>query len=245
MRIRDIVNDVNHDDDGDDDSMILIRSRTSSRKDILQSTLTRLTPFFCSSSTVLVVLLHHGQLSIDHFRGCCQLGSSRTSHPTSRTLDVGSGEFRRRINNFTISVTLSNNDYVPFSLLQFSPSLLHQLTSSSNSDSSSPSSSSSANHHDPIILSRLQAEVTRLRNEESQILSSISSALEKENLDREKPSNKDSPNPPSSLNSVVLSRDLEEVRDKVERMMNKSQQYTAGEESQVKSNRESLVQCYL
>jgi altered-inheritance-of-mitochondria protein 13 len=116
---------------------------------------------------------------------------------------------------------------------------LTQLTSSS----SESSSSSSSNHHDPVILSRLQAEVQKLRSEEQQILSSISSALEKENLD--KSTGKDGEK--KSLNSVVLSRDLEVVREKVERMMGKRAGALGqkGESSEVEEGRKGLVQCYL
>jgi hypothetical protein len=71
--------------------------------------------------------------------------------------------------------------------------------------------------------------------------------LEKENLDKENKGSSPGGNSPRSLNSVVLSRDLEEVREKVERMVKKSQQHTAdgAQGSEVKGGRESLVQCYL
>ena len=126
----------------------------------------------------------------------------------------------------------------PSTSVQFAPSLLTQLTSSS----SEPTSSSS-NHHDPVILSRLQAEVQKLRSEEAQILSSISSALEKENLDRSTGKDGEA----KSLNSVVLSRDLEVVREKVERMMGKRAGALGqkGESSEVEEGRRGLVQCYL
>ena len=122
---------------------------------------------------------------------------------------------------------------------QFAPSLLTQLTSSSSDQTNA---SSSSNHHDPVILSRLQAEVSKLRSEEAQILKSISSALEKENLDRDRGSTENSQ---GSLNSVTLSRDLEDVREKVERMMGKRAGHVGAESSEVETGRASLVQCYL
>lgn len=126
-------------------------------------------------------------------------------------------------------------------VIQFAPSLLTQLTSSSSENSNS--SSSSSNHHDPVILSRLQAEVQKLRSEEQQILNSISSALEKENLDKSRGEDGNG----KSLNSVVLSRDLEVVREKVERMMGKRAGALGqkGESSEVEEGRKGLVQCYL
>ena len=67
--------------------------------------------------------------------------------------------------------------------------------------------------------------------------------MEKENLD--KSTGKDGEK--KSLNSVVLSRDLEVVREKVERMMGKRAGALGqkGESSEVEEGRKGLVQCYL
>jgi len=89
-------------------------------------------------------------------------------------------------------------------ILQFSPTLINRLSnpSSKSDDKSKPSST------DEIVRRRLAAESEHLRTQEAEILRDISSALEKENLDKEKP----------GMSSEVLGRDIEEVREKIERM---------------------------
>jgi len=89
-------------------------------------------------------------------------------------------------------------------ILQFSPTLINRLAnpSSKSDDKSKPSST------DEIVRRRLAAESEHLRTQEAEILRDISSALEKENLDKEKP----------GMSSEVLGRDIEEVREKIERM---------------------------
>ncbi len=86
-------------------------------------------------------------------------------------------------------------------------------------------------------MQRLQAETARLRHEESQILSTISSALEKENLDAEKP----------GMSSELLGRDIDEIKEKVERMAGRRKDILEGVEgkTEIKTGREALVQCYL
>jgi altered-inheritance-of-mitochondria protein 13 len=88
--------------------------------------------------------------------------------------------------------------------LQFSPTLINRLSSpsSKSDDSSKPSS------NDDIVRRRLATESAHLRTQEAEILQAISSALEKENLDKEKP----------GMSSEVLGRDIEEVREKIERI---------------------------
>ncbi|KAK4687928.1 MICOS complex subunit MIC19, partial [Tremellales sp. Uapishka_1] len=113
----------------------------------------------------------------------------------------------------------------PSTSVQFSPSLLDRLSSPST-----PSKPSSSN--DDIIRKRLAAESAHLRSEEAAILSSISAALEKENLDKEKP----------GMSSEVLGRDIEEVREKVERMT-RARKEKEGEG--VRSSKSSVVKCYL
>ncbi len=86
-------------------------------------------------------------------------------------------------------------------------------------------------------MSRLQAETERLRHDEAQILASISAALEKENLDKEKP----------GMSSEILSRDIEEIREKIERMGGKRKEVLGGEgeKAEVKKARDEVVKCYL
>lgn len=88
---------------------------------------------------------------------------------------------------------------------QFSPTLINRL---SNPSSKSKSDDSKPQSNDEIIRRRLAAESEHLRTQEAEILRDISSALEKENLDKEKP----------GMSSEVLGRDIEEIREKIERM---------------------------
>lgn len=68
-------------------------------------------------------------------------------------------------------------------------------------------------------------------------MASISSALEKENLDKEKP----------GMSSEILSRDIEEIRSKVDRLENKRKNVLEGEgeRAELRKSRDSVVQCYL
>ncbi|GMK55542.1 hypothetical protein CspeluHIS016_0205980 [Cutaneotrichosporon spelunceum] len=82
--------------------------------------------------------------------------------------------------------------------VEFAPSLLQRLMTPR---SAAPST-------DDLVRERLAAESAALRQKEAEILGSISAALEKENLDREKP----------GMSSEVLGHDIEAVREKIERM---------------------------
>ncbi|KIR62437.1 hypothetical protein I314_03379, partial [Cryptococcus bacillisporus CA1873] len=106
----------------------------------------------------------------------------------------------------------------------FSPALISRL--SSPHDPAPPTSST-----DDIVRRRLAAESAHLRSQEAEILHSISAALEKENLDREKP----------GMSSQVLGRDIDEIREKVERIKEKKNNESEG----VKLARQSVEQCYL
>ncbi|KAJ9114472.1 hypothetical protein QFC20_001345 [Naganishia adeliensis] len=120
--------------------------------------------------------------------------------------------------------------------VQFAPSLISQLASSSSSSTSSEEPSART-HHDSAIMARLQAETERLRTEEASIMAKISSALEKENLDKEKP----------GMSSELLSRDMEEVREKLEKLGRKRKEVfeEQGEKKEVRKQRDAVVQCYL
>lgn len=117
---------------------------------------------------------------------------------------------------------------------QFAPSLISQLSSSTANSSDEPIART---HHDSAIMARLQAETERLRHEESEIMAKISSALEKENLDKEKP----------GMSSELLSRDMEEVKDKLEKLGKKRKEVfeEEGEKAEVRKQRDAVVQCYL
>lgn len=77
---------------------------------------------------------------------------------------------------------------------------------------------------------RLASESAALRAKEAEILSSISAALEKENLDKDK-----------GLSSEVLGRDIEEVRDKVARM---AAERGARESAEMLKAKDEVVACY-
>lgn len=68
-------------------------------------------------------------------------------------------------------------------------------------------------------------------------MAKISSALEKENLDKEKP----------GMSSELLSRDMEEVREKLEKLGRKRKEVfeEQGEKKEVRKQRDAVVQCYL
>lgn len=78
---------------------------------------------------------------------------------------------------------------------------------------------------------KLASESANLRQKEAEILSSISSALEKENLDREKP----------GMSSEALGRDIEEVREKVERITNDRKNR---ENPDLAKAKDAVVVCY-
>jgi altered-inheritance-of-mitochondria protein 13 len=86
-------------------------------------------------------------------------------------------------------------------------------------------------------MARLHAETERLRHEEASIMAKISTALEKENLDKDKP----------GLNSELLGRDMDEVRDKLEKLGRKRREVfdEDGEKAEVRKQRDQVVQCYL
>ena len=101
----------------------------------------------------------------------------------------------------------------------------------SNPSSKSKSDDSKPQSNDEIIRKRLAAESEHLRTQEAEILKDISSALEKENLDKEKP----------GMSSEVLGRDIEEIREKIERMK-KDRMGQVGKG--VQSAQEGVRKCY-
>lgn len=111
---------------------------------------------------------------------------------------------------------------------QFSPSLVSRLSSPAPDADAGKKPASST---DEIVRRRLAAEAEHIRAQEAEILNKISAALEKENLDKEKP----------GMSSEVLGRDIEEVREKVERMK-KERESKEGEG--VRRARQGVVECY-
>lgn len=112
---------------------------------------------------------------------------------------------------------------------QFSPTLINRLSSPASSSSSGTEDKPSST--DEIVRRRLAAESAHLRTQEAEILQAISAALEKENLDKEKP----------GMSSEVLGRDIEEVREKIERMK-RDRLGNAGQG--VQSAKEGVRKCY-
>lgn len=97
----------------------------------------------------------------------------------------------------------------------------------------SPSTpSSAADSTDELVRRRLAQESAALRSKEAEILGSISAALEKENLDKEKP----------GMSSEVLGRDIDEVREKVERMTVLRE---TRETAALRAAKEGVVACYM
>lgn len=107
--------------------------------------------------------------------------------------------------------------------MQFAPSLISRLATPA-------SPSAPATGTDELVRRRLAAESAALRTKEAEILSSISSALEKENLDKDK-----------GLSSEVLGRDIEEVREKVTRM---AAERASKESPELVAAKEGVVACY-
>ncbi|BEI92927.1 uncharacterized protein CcaverHIS019_0505550 [Cutaneotrichosporon cavernicola] len=105
--------------------------------------------------------------------------------------------------------------------VEFSPSLLQRLMAPR---AAAPST-------DDLVRQRLAAESAALRQKEAEILGSISAALEKENLDRDKP----------GTSSEVLGNDIEAVREKIARM---AQDKKNLETPELAAARAGVVACY-
>lgn len=80
-----------------------------------------------------------------------------------------------------------------------------------------------------------------MREEEEQVREQIESALERENLDREKALAASDDEESGASSSAILQGDIEQLRQKVERYQHRSQLEDLKE---VKSAQETLVQCY-
>ncbi|WWC91635.1 uncharacterized protein L201_006581 [Kwoniella dendrophila CBS 6074] len=117
----------------------------------------------------------------------------------------------------------------PGTSVQFSPSLISRLSSPASNESSTSNNSNSA---DEIVRRRLQVESENLRSQEKEILEKISNELEKENLNKEKP----------GMSSEVLSKDIEQIREKIERL---KKHKIDNESKGVKAARDQVEQCYL
>jgi len=121
--------------------------------------------------------------------------------------------------------------------IQFSQQVVDQLQASPTTP---PERQSTLDAH---IRSRIQAELTRLQQEEREVREQIETALEKENLDRERVMavEEDSETIGSIKSSTSLMGDLDEVERKVERYHAKRDPV---DYPQVKEHGEALVSCY-
>jgi altered-inheritance-of-mitochondria protein 13 len=111
--------------------------------------------------------------------------------------------------------------------IQFSPSLISQLSSPSTSKPKTETP-------DDTVRRRLAAESEALRAQENEILSKINAALEKENLDREKGGE-------GAMSSEILGKDMEAIRGKIERMQGER---SRREGQGVTRAKEGVIACY-
>ena len=90
---------------------------------------------------------------------------------------------------------------------------------------------------------RIDADVARLKEQESDVVREIEAALERENLDRERSmaGAADEPGAGDVKSSAVLMEDLEEIRQKVERYNNRRE---LAEHPELKAKSDAVVECY-
>jgi MICOS complex subunit MIC19 len=122
------------------------------------------------------------------------------------------------------------------SSISFSPILIDQLSSTS---SSSPQPDPPLHRQELIdsqIREKISREISNLKSKEEEILKEISSALEKENIDKEIES--------GVTSSRILQKDLEVLRQKVERRKEERKRWEGPEWTEVKKLREEVGQCY-
>ncbi|KAF7796511.1 hypothetical protein EIP86_007689 [Pleurotus ostreatoroseus] len=127
--------------------------------------------------------------------------------------------------------------------IQFSPDVVNHLAD--NVAAPEPSAERQASI-DAQIRSRIHAELEHLRQEEDQVRQEIESALEKENLDRERAmAGKESVAEDEAAggvkSSAALMGDLEEVRQKIERFQTRR---ALGEFPEVQTASNAVVNCY-
>ncbi|KAF8633758.1 hypothetical protein AX17_004412 [Amanita inopinata Kibby_2008] len=126
--------------------------------------------------------------------------------------------------------------------ISFSEDVVNQLADHLSSDAT-PERQSNVDTH---IRSRIHAEMEHLRREEEHVRQQIESALEKENLDRERAMATDAMTQneittEAIRSSAVVSEDLEYIQSKIDRFQarKRSQQLAA-----VKSASEAVLSCY-
>ncbi|KAF5387009.1 hypothetical protein D9615_001752 [Tricholomella constricta] len=125
--------------------------------------------------------------------------------------------------------------------ISFSQDVVNQLSDRLESPETSPERQSTL---DALIRSRIQSELEHLKQEEEKMRQQIESALEKENLDRERSGAEDTAEGDDSgriPSSTELMGDLEEIRNKVDRYQARRD---LSEFPEVKSTGQAVVSCY-
>jgi len=125
--------------------------------------------------------------------------------------------------------------------ISFSQDVVDQLSDRLQASDVVPERQLSIDAH---IRSRMQAELDHLRKEEEHVRREIESALEKENLDRERTllGSSESESAAGTLkSSAVLSEDLEQIRSKIDRSHPRKRLELF---PQVKSAGETVLFCY-
>ncbi|BGP14412.1 hypothetical protein JCM10213_004536 [Rhodosporidiobolus nylandii] len=120
--------------------------------------------------------------------------------------------------------------------VQFSDTLINQLSQQSLPSSAVPSSRQEA--LDAHIQQRIASELSRLRGQEAQVRDEIERALEKENLDRERGAEAEK----GLSHSASLLKDLEQL-EKRSAGLRKEREETA-EWKSVDEQKKALVQCF-
>jgi altered-inheritance-of-mitochondria protein 13 len=121
--------------------------------------------------------------------------------------------------------------------------VVNQLSDHIASPETTPERQSSLDSH---IRGRIQQELAHLRNEEENVRQQIESALEKENLDREREgagdaADSEEPAAGDVKSSAALLGDLQEIQGKIDRFHTRRQ---LDDFESVKSARDEVTECY-
>ncbi|KAL0947233.1 hypothetical protein HGRIS_013350 [Hohenbuehelia grisea] len=137
--------------------------------------------------------------------------------------------------NAQSSSPVDEKTFQPETAIQFSEELVDKLAVHAASPKLPVERQSSLDLH---IRSRITSELERLRTEEEDVRVAIQHALEKENLDREAPS--DSGDASAGHNSLVLLGDIEQIQQQVDRFSHRGPE---GYES-LKQHADNVLACY-
>ncbi|EJD53420.1 hypothetical protein AURDEDRAFT_157992 [Auricularia subglabra TFB-10046 SS5] len=115
--------------------------------------------------------------------------------------------------------------------IHFSQDLVNQLSDQLTSPTVTPERQATLDTH---IRGRIQAEVAKLREQEQDVMRQIASALEKENIDRERALD--------GADSASLRHDLEQIQARVKAF--EGRRRLAELYPEVKTSRDALIACY-